>query len=178
MFLILILKMEKNNFEDLIYHTLDGKAQIKADAIDLGEFIKSRIEYFGPIISANALQINFSLSDEKCMLSLIPIKLQRLIDNNLSNAIKYSYRNPGKIIVTLLQENGCCILRFQNYGPKIEDVHSIFNRFYREKPDYMGYGIGLGIVKQICDEEDISINVESSSKNGSIFTYKFNLKGK
>ncbi|MEY4504831.1 MAG: hypothetical protein RL154_1127, partial [Pseudomonadota bacterium] len=167
----------KSNFEDLIYHTINGKAQIKAEAIDLVEFLESRIEYFRPIINANALIIDTDLIDTKLPILINPVKLQRLIDNNLSNAIKYSYRNPGKITVHLNKNSKGYIFSVKNFGPKIADTKSIFERFYRECSDLKGYGIGLGIVKQICEEEAIDIKVESSTKNGTIFTYKFNIKG-
>jgi signal transduction histidine kinase len=167
----------KASFEDLIYHTINGQAQIKVEAIDLVEFIEQRIEYFKPIINANALKVEINLANEKLPILINPVKLQRLIDNTISNAIKYSYRNPGIITANLSNTKLQYIFSIKNFGPKIEDTESIFNRFYRESTQAKGYGLGLGIVKQICEEENIDVKVDSSAKGGTTFTYKFKIMG-
>lgn len=167
----------KASFEDLIYHTINGKAQIKAEAINLKDFVQSRVEYFQPIINANALRVHTNLTNDNMPITINAVKLQRLIDNNLSNAIKYSYRNPGDIYIDLTKNDKCYTLSIKNFGPKIADTKAIFKRFYRENMEFKGYGLGLGIVRQICEEEAIDIKVESTIKNGNIFTYKFNTKG-
>lgn len=167
----------KASFEDLIYHTINGKAQIKAEAIDLKDFLRSRIDYFQPIINANALRVHTNIANDVMPITINAVKLQRLIDNNLSNAIKYSYRNPGDIYIDLIKNDKYYILSIKNFGPKIADTKAIFKRFYRENMEFKGYGLGLGIVRQICEEEAIDIKVESTIKNGNVFTYKFNTKG-
>lgn len=58
---------------------------------------------------------------------------------------------------------------------KIEDTHKIFNPFHRENSEDIGFGIGLEIVKTICDKEKIAIDV-SSNEHETIFCYTFSTK--
>ena len=99
-------------------------------------------------------------------------QLQRIIDNNISNAIKYSYEE-SKIEVTLRRFDGQCELIFKDYGFGIEDTNKIFDRYYREETGKGGFGIGLNIVKSIMEETGIELAVQSTPKEGSTFTYSF-----
>ena len=87
--------------------------------------------------------------------------------NNISNAIKYS--EIDTTIKIILEGN---ILKFISKGDKIKDKDAIFKRYIRENQSLGGHGIGLSIVKDICDKYDIKIEV--ISLNGeNIFSYTF-----
>jgi len=86
----------------------------------------------------------------------------RIIDNLLTNALKYN-KQDGFIDIKF--ENG--ILIIQDSGKGIKNPEKIFNRFYKEQE--RGIGIGLHIVKKLCDELDISIEVKSELGVGSFF---------
>ncbi|MDX9743007.1 MAG: ATP-binding protein, partial [Arcobacteraceae bacterium] len=91
-----------------------------------------------------------------------------LIDNNLSNAIKYSERNST--ITIILEENS---LQFITFGTPIKDVKKVFTKYYREIQIVGGYGLGLGIVKEIAKTYKITTTLTSDTKNGTNFTYQF-----
>ena len=95
------------------------------------------------------------------------IELNRLIDNNISNAIKYSL--VGSIIKIVLKEN---ILEFHSIGQKIENPKNIFKKYNRENRTTGGHGLGLAIVSDICKKYNFTIEVESKDVN--IFRYIFN----
>jgi signal transduction histidine kinase len=99
-------------------------------------------------------------------------QLQRLIDNNISNAIKYSYEN-SEIDIALYYKDERCHLAFKDYGMGIEKVEKIFSRYYREDTSKGGFGIGLNIVKSIIQSENIELQIESNLKQGSLFLYIF-----
>ena len=65
-----------------------------------------------------------------------------------------------------------------DYGVGIANVDKIFSRYYREDEAKGGFGIGLNIVKDIIDEEDIGLEVKSTLGEGTIFKYNFNIKSK
>jgi signal transduction histidine kinase len=98
--------------------------------------------------------------------------LQRIIDNNISNAIKYSHEE-GTIEVILEKLEDHCTLRFRDNGVGIEDVNRIFERYYRENRDKGGFGIGLNIVKSIIDKAGIDLQIDSIYGEGSTFSYTF-----
>ena len=86
----------------------------------------------------------------------------RIFDNIFSNALKYNKKNGS---VSVWFENNRLII--EDSGKGIKDTSKIFNRFYKEQE--RGVGIGLHIVKKLCDELDIKISVESELSKGTKF---------
>jgi signal transduction histidine kinase len=106
------------------------------------------------------------------MLHFNKTRLQRVIDNTLSNAIKYSYDNAA-VTVTLHETKAGLVMAFQDEGVGIEFPEKIFERYYRENEEKGGFGIGLNIVKNIIDDAGILMEVRSKPKNGTTFLYTF-----
>ena len=104
-------------------------------------------------------------------------QLERIIDNNISNAIKYSNENSSIDISLYIKDNKCC-LSFQDYGVGIKDISSIFKRYYRENTNKGGFGIDLDIEKSIIDKENIKLKISSKLEEGSTFVYIFPLVSK
>ena len=48
----------------------------------------------------------------------------------------------------------------------------VFEEYYREEKTQEGFGLGLNLVKRICEEEDVKIHLESNEKF-TLFTYIF-----
>jgi signal transduction histidine kinase len=91
------------------------------------------------------------------------IAFDRIIDNLLTNAAKYN-RDQGTITITL-NSNHLAII---DTGNGIKDSKKIFQRFYTEHAK--GVGLGLHIVKKLCDDLQIKINVQSTLGEGTTFT--------
>ncbi|WP_434636328.1 HAMP domain-containing histidine kinase [Sulfurimonas sp. NW7] len=164
-------KVLSNIYNDMDYLIKYERLHHEKKDIDLAEFLKERIEYFNEVAKMKNIQINASI--QECgMVYMNDKELQRLIDNNISNAIKYSYENSN-IDITLYKENEKCCLSFKDYGVGIEKVEKIFSRYYREDSSKGGFGIGLNIVKAIIDKENIELEIESLPKQGSLFIYTF-----
>ncbi|MEF3191638.1 MAG: hybrid sensor histidine kinase/response regulator [Campylobacterales bacterium] len=165
-------KTLKNTYEDMSYLLKRDRENHRSSKIDLVSFLRERIDYFRAIAQANRLTLHDDIGLDEAWIIIPDIKLQRLIDNNLSNAIKYSKRDTV-ITVSLQEEDESYILSFHNVGPVINDKDTIFQRFYRESEVKGGYGIGLAIVAEICKEEKIHYTLESSEEKGTIFSYVF-----
>jgi len=88
------------------------------------------------------------------------IALERILDNLLTNACKYNQKN-GTVFISILKNK----IIIEDTGIGIEDTKKIFQRYYKENET--GLGIGLSIVKKLCDILDISIDVKSKINEGT-----------
>nr|WP_321267067.1 hybrid sensor histidine kinase/response regulator [uncultured Sulfurimonas sp.] len=168
----------QNSYEDMTYLMQHNHIVYPRKNINLVNFIKSRIEYFKCIAKENELNISLivgvpNLED----INFNESRLQRIIDNTLSNAIKYSYKSTT-INVSIGLQNACVFFEIKNQGPMISQTQKIFERFYRETSDKGGLGLGLSIVHNICQEENINIDVKSSQHNVTSFRYIFSKEHK
>ena len=98
-------------------------------------------------------------------------ELERVIDNTLSNAIKYSFEDSN-IDIILEKKDDIYKLEIKNEGIEILDTKAIFNAYYQQKNKNIGFGLGLSIVKEICDKYEIKVEVNSLS-NQTTFKYIF-----
>ena len=103
-------------------------------------------------------------------------KLQRIIDNTITNAIKYTLPNET-IEVTLDTDTVFLQLAIGSRSKEIHDGEKIFEAYYREAKGVEGFGLGLGLVKSLCQEEGVTIALDSSERKNT-FSYKFKMMGK
>ncbi len=160
----------RNSYDDLSYISANGIVRYEAkEDMNMSTFLKERISFFEVVARANHKQIISDIEDD-LFFKINHIELERIIDNNLSNAIKYS--NENKIYVSLKKRDNKCILKFESYSQRIKNPQNVFNKNYREHSHKRGLGIGLNIVKEICEKYKIKYSVYyQDGKN--IFEYQF-----
>ena len=160
------LRTLKNSYEDMSFLHTKSKIKYKIEHLSLKSFLQDRVKYFELIAQTQNRSLYLEVAND-LIIDISRIELERLIDNNISNAVKYS--EIDTTIKIILEEN---ILKFISKGDKIKDKDAIFKRYIRENQSLGGHGIGLSIVKDICDKYDIKIEV--ISLNGeNIFSYTF-----
>ncbi|MCF2828320.1 MULTISPECIES: PAS domain-containing hybrid sensor histidine kinase/response regulator [unclassified Pseudoalteromonas] len=96
--------------------------------------------------------------------------LRRIIQNLVSNAVKYT--DSGKVLIACRRRKHSLRLEVWDTGPGISnhEQNKIFNDFYRiQAGDNKGIGLGLGVVKRLCDLLSITISVNSVVNQGSRF---------
>lgn len=104
-----------------------------------------------------------------------------LIINLIENAIKYSFEKIN-VSVNLKKENGFVKLIISDTGKGIDEKEKllIFNKFYRsgneEVRSTKGTGLGLYIVKNICDAHNGKIYIQNNNPSGSVFYVEFDEK--
>jgi signal transduction histidine kinase len=129
---------------------------------------------------ANVKNIDIDLSIGKNFnLEFSKYELERIIDNTFSNALKYSNKDTFIEIVIDSDLDNDTSTKEENFyieiidqGIGIENPNEIFNPYYQQKDDNKGLGLGLNIVKEICDKYEIKIEVKSQ-KNNTSFKYIF-----
>jgi YesN/AraC family two-component response regulator len=163
----------QNSYEDMTYLMKKNRIHDEVSKMDILAFVKERINYFHCIASVNDLSIALRVSQPSFpTMSFSQLKLSRIVDNTLSNAIKYAKR-PSEIGVTVGMQKGCIFFEVRNQGAVIADKKKIFERYYRESQQKGGYGLGLHIVAEICKEENVTIEVASDKIRGTSFRYIF-----
>ncbi|MFT7003814.1 MAG: two-component system OmpR family sensor kinase [Sulfurimonas sp.] len=164
-------KVLSHIYNDMDYLIKYDRLKHDAQKINMSEFLSDRIEYFSEVALMKNITINSDINE--CSEIYINEKeLQRLIDNTISNALKYSYEG-SKIDIKLYTKDSKCHMSFKDYGVGIDRVDKIFSRYYRENVSQGGFGIGLNIVKAIIDRANIELKIDSIPKVGSEFLYIF-----
>ena len=165
----------QNSYEDMTYLMKNDRIQEVKTDIDLVAFITERKRYFSCIAEVNELTLSMFVGQPNLPhLYISELKLARLVDNTLSNAIKYSNR-PSEINITVGMYKEKLFFEIRNHGAIIQNKKKIFERFHRESKHKGGYGLGLSIVSQICEEEKIEIKITSTPIRGTSFRYIFDI---
>ena len=158
-------------YDDMDYLIKQGRVKHTKTKINFSEFIQSRVDYFQAVANLKNIIITIDITPN-ILYFFSKVKLQRIVDNTISNAIKYSY-DSNIIEVVVKREDKNINFSVKDYGVGIENVKKIFSRYYREDETKGGFGIGLNIVKDIVDEENIQLEIYSKLKEGSSFNYTF-----
>lgn len=156
-------------YEDVEYFIKYKKVDFQKENINLSLFLKDRVKFFDVLAKIKNIKIITDIEDD-IFYSFNRIECQRIIDNNISNAIKYSKENTN-ITISLKKEKENINLIFKDEGIGIQDTSKIFIRYYRGDEIKGGFGIGLSIVQKICEKYNIDTNIDSEVGTGSTFTY-------
>ncbi|WP_170020271.1 HAMP domain-containing sensor histidine kinase [Campylobacter sp. RM16190] len=165
------LKQMQITYEDTEYYIKHSYILFPPEILNLSEFCLERASYMrGLAMSKNIKIYDFVEPDLKVFMN--KIEAGRLIDNNLSNAIKYS--PAGSIInLKLSLQSDWIVLEVEDFGEGIKDSNKIWKRYVRDEGVQGGFGLGLNIVAGICIKNGIEYSVTSELKKGSVFKYKF-----
>ena len=143
-------------FKDLSYISFNHKAKKNISNINLTQFLQQRLEFFKTMIKNKNITIELNL--ESAYIKIDLEDLTRLIDNLISNAIKYS--KPNSTIHIKLTSNFFEII---NEG-SINDIKNITKKFVRENKNEGGFGIGLHIVEKISNEYNFRFQITSKNQ--------------
>ncbi|MDC0933626.1 HAMP domain-containing sensor histidine kinase [Arcobacteraceae bacterium] len=156
-------KTISNIYDDLTYIILNNKIVSLNEEIDLKSTIEQRVEYFETLATIKKISIQTQLKNN-VKLTIDKKKISKLIDNILSNAIKYNKVNG---IITITLDTNTLSIEDTGRGIKKEDIDAMFDRYARFDKSVGGFGIGLNIVKMICNEYNLTINIESTLNKGT-----------
>lgn len=158
-------------YDDLEYLIKNKTITYSMETLNFSLFLEDRIAYFEALSSSKEITILATIEPEH-FVCINRIELQRIIDNNITNAIKYSPPQTTIEVSLHTKDNGLCF-SVKDHGVGIKEINKIFERHYRGDIYKGGFGIGLSIVKSICDKYNIVIEVQSEEKKGSEFNYWF-----
>jgi len=150
-------KTISNIYQDLTYLILNHKLQKEDEDVNISNLLKDRCEYFKEIAKSKKINFIFDIKNN-IQIRIDKNRAVKLIDNLISNAIKYNKIN-GKIKITL-KENFLSV-KDSGIGIKNEKLDKIFDRYKRFNEISGGFGIGLNIVWMIAKEYNLNIEVDS-----------------
>lgn len=167
------IAMLNNAYEDLSYIISNDTIEYKAIEIDFSHFIEERIDFFNGIAEDNHKTIKANISHNVTIV-MNDTELERLIDNNISNAIKHSKGN-SKITINLVKNSPEVILEFISEGKTIKNVSMVFEKNYTENHSAKrSLGLGLNMVKNICEKNHVKYSAHSEDEINT-FTYIFKI---
>ena len=143
-------------YKDLSYLLMHERLPSHKETIDINKLIAQRLSYFKTLADSKKIKISFSQAP--CFLEADKQKMARLVDNILSNAIKYN--KMGGVIKIKTFQNGFYI-EDSGIGIAPEKKEEIFERYKRLSSSEGGFGIGLHIVLMIAKEFGLRLKVDS-----------------
>ncbi len=150
-------------YSDLTYLLVDNTDN-KQD-INIKDIVLEELELYELLANKKRIQIQKELND--LHIEMDKESCKRIISNLISNAIKYN-KPQGSISITI--NDSKVTVKDSGIGVEKEHLQNLFKRYYRANSYEGGFGIGLDIVKQICDKYDIDIQIYSTLNVGTTIT--------
>jgi K+-sensing histidine kinase KdpD len=174
--------IENNRLHKLVDNVLmanqieNNNLSIQKENLNLSELLENTVKrYFSKYVEKKYISLNIEsaifYSGDKELLPSIFINL-------IENAIKYSYERI-EIEIVLKNTTNTPILEINDQGCGIPDneKETVFQKFFRSGSENIrktkGTGIGLFIVKSICDLHQITIKIMNNQPKGSVFQIQF-----
>ncbi|MBF0398352.1 MAG: HAMP domain-containing histidine kinase [Desulfobacterales bacterium] len=158
-------------FADII----SGKASWTKDEFNMSELINELINKYINLFEEKGILIEKMIDDDIPMVTADKRKIAQVIDNLLSNALKFT--NHGNVVCSIKKENGFIKITVKDTGiGLISEYHEkVFDKFTQigdiltDKPK--GLGLGLPLCKMIVEHHGGKIWVESEVGKGSSFIF-------
>ncbi len=153
---------------------------IQKEKVEVNEMIEVALDHVILIIEDRAGEVRLHLNAKRDTVLVNPMHFTNVLVNILDNAIKYSPNAP-QIDVYTENVKDSILIKIQDQGAGMGKAAQkrIFEKFYREHTgdlhNVKGHGLGLAYVKQIIDDHNGQVYVESEKGKGSTFVIKLPL---
>ncbi|MBJ2196509.1 substrate-binding domain-containing protein [Barnesiella sp. CU968] len=149
----------------------NGKLDVNLVETDFGALAKDWVEAFSNVARSRDIKLDIKIEDADLRLAVDEEKIERVVYNLMSNALKYTPAN-GSVCFSCGREGDKIFFSVCDNGPGIkeEDRKRIFDRFFQvDRVHPKGSGIGLSLTKAFVELHGGEINVESEVGKGSEF---------
>jgi methyl-accepting chemotaxis protein len=182
-----IIKQNCYRFIKLINNIVDiskmnsGFFRVNLSNENIVDVTENIVQSISEYINGKDINIIFDTNTEEKIIACDPEKIERIILNLISNAIKFTNKH-GCIFVNLIDKGDTVEIDVKDTGIGIKEkyLNNIFGRFEQVDKSLSrnaeGSGIGLSLVKSIVEMHDGKISVESKVGEGSIFKIELPVK--
>jgi len=149
-----------------------GRLSLDLQEVDVGELARLAVESARPFAGRKSQTIDLETQAALPPLQADPTRMNQLVDNLISNAIKYT--PEGGAVTVVVAESGAAIhieVRDTGVGIPPDELEKLFVRFFRASTSGVaqGTGLGLSIVKSIVEAHRGTIDVHSTVGEGTTF---------
>jgi signal transduction histidine kinase len=152
-----------------------GQMPVKFERLRIQELIHDSSLKYELLAGSKDIQITSSICPNLPAVEVDLYLIDRVIQNLLDNAVKYTPQN-GEIELEACTTPGGVLIRVKNSGQGIpkEDIDQIFDRYYKVDKDFKGIegsGLGLAIVRKILEIHGTQIQLSSDSETYTEFQF-------
>jgi len=162
-----------NNFLTLLRSDKLSLVQNERTSFNLNDFILERITYYIPDFEIKKIKLYYKANfNDKVAIIYDNESLKAIINNLISNAIKYSNSNTSIYFTFDITECNLIIsVKDEGLGISDKDKDKIFERFYQTSNNKTigGFGIGLSLISELVKRLEGTIELESELNKGSLF---------
>jgi len=163
-------KTLQNIYDDL-YYSISYYDKIREKKVfDFSALLHQRVKYFSLVAHSRSLIFKINVA-QQISLWLNQEEMERVLDNLISNAIKYTKEN-GNIFISTTQKEEKLVFLICNQSFKEIDTKNIFQKYHRQQKEIFGLGIGLDLVKLICQKNNLDIVART---NNNLFCIEMEL---
>jgi len=152
-------------YAELVYGIKKEIHPIEKEIFNLEELILERVEAMR-LLKRNPFVLDLTFYSIK----VDKIGFEKVLDNILSNAMKYSSKSAP---IEIVLKNGVLSITDKGIGMDETELLKIYERYYQLDNKIRGEGIGLALVKAYCDDEKIKIRIESKKGEGTKVSFYF-----
>ena len=144
---------------------------LKKERVDLVAVCEETMKNHVLSASGKGIEIEMKFPDDPVIVESDTTALRRIVDNLVSNAVKFS---PPQSIVTVVVEEAPLVVSVEDSGPGFsdEDRGNLFEPFTRltARPTAgeISTGLGLSVVKQLADSLGISIAIDNTDRGAKV----------
>jgi len=156
-----------------------GQLSMVSTTTDVNETIRDAVKLLRPLAVQKDLQLELKLTDEAIQCTLDSASLERIINNLVGNAIKFTDEGYVEITTEILGEFGRMVVLDTGSGISEELMPNLFNEFHQgemgEDREHEGSGLGLAITRHLVDKMGGWIEVDNREVRGAVFAITFPL---
>ncbi|QSQ20136.1 HAMP domain-containing histidine kinase [Pyxidicoccus parkwayensis] len=167
---------------DLVDDLLDvsrisaGRLELRPTRVDLAEVVRDAVRRFEPQARRAGCTLTLEL-DGALMARVDPLRFEQVLDNLLSNALKYGAGKPIRVRLERHEARARLTVRDEGIGIAPAALERIFDRFERAVSErhFGGLGLGLYIVRRVVAASGGTISAASVPGQGATFTVELPL---